>query len=58
MTKTKAILELRRVVRRLKDYPMLKSCLSDTCGQKTAARQKCIFCDADQVLAMSKLALK
>jgi hypothetical protein len=58
MTKTKAILELRRVVRRLRDYPMLKSCISDTCSTKKAASRKCIFCDADQILRQTKLSLK
>jgi len=57
MTKTKAILELRRVVRRLRQYPMLKTCISDTCSGKKKAKDKCIFCDADQILKYSMRAL-
>jgi hypothetical protein len=53
MTKTKAIKELRRVVKRLKEYPMLKGCISDSCGGRTKAANKCIFCDADHVLKFS-----
>lgn len=54
MTKTAAIKELRRVVRRLVAYPMLKSCISDTCGEKKKAYQRCIFCDADDILRKSR----
>lgn len=57
VSKTKALKELRRVVRRLAAYPMLKTCVSDTCGLKKRARDKCIFCDADLVLKQSAKAL-
>jgi hypothetical protein len=57
VTKTSAVKELRRVVRRLAAYPMLKTCVSDTCGEKKRARDKCIFCDADLVLKQSSKAL-
>lgn len=53
MTKTTAIKELRRVVRRLVAYPMLNSCISDTCGRKKKASRKCIFCDAEEILRES-----
>lgn len=58
MTKTAAIKELRRVVRRLAAYPMLNTCVSDTCGLHKRSRDKCIFCDADLVLQQSTKALK
>lgn len=54
MTKTTAVKELRRVVRRLVAYPMLKSCISDTCGLKKKASQRCIFCDAAEILRKSR----
>lgn len=58
MTKTTVIKELRRVVRRLVAYPMLNSCISDTCGQKKKASQRCIFCDAAVIMEQSAKALK
>lgn len=57
MSKTSALKELRRVVRRLAAYPMLNTCISDTCGLRKRARDKCIFCDAGLVLKQSSKAL-